>query len=361
MKRLTRTQIAWTLGAIAVYTAIAALFFSYRYFDDLARQTYGTWGIRLVEEATGAYTALVLLPFIVWVARRFRPTLDRWYVTPLIWLAGAIIYSAAHTTLMALSREVIYRVLGWGDYHYGIMTFRYPMEASNDVIWFFVIASTINFLDRMAAARRAELAAAGLQTKLAEAKLENLRLQLHPHFLFNTLNAISSVMYEDVQKADEMLSKLSDFLRVVLASSGVNEVPLDEELAVERMYVDIMTTRLERQLSLDIHVAEDAREASVPFMLLQPLLENSIRHGMGDGREALDLGIDVRRTNGSTVISVSDDGAGFNPVAQTGIGLNNVSSRLEQMYGKNASFSIERRSQGGTLATLRFPFSRGAA
>src|SRR5260370_20374202 len=156
------------------------------------------------------------------------------------------------------------------------MFYRYPMEASKDVMYFMVMIGCVTLIDRFAEARRVELAAADLQTKLAQAQLENLRLQLHPHFLFNTLNAISSVMYEDVRKADAMLSKLSEFLRTVLASGGVHNVPLDEELAVEKMYVDIMTTRLERNLTLHVEVEDGARDAVVPFMLLQPLLENSI-------------------------------------------------------------------------------------
>jgi LytS/YehU family sensor histidine kinase len=213
----------------------------------------------------------------------------------------------------------------------------------------------------MASARQAELAAADLQARLAEAQLENLRLQLNPHFLFNTLNAISSVMYEDLPKADEMLTKLSDFLRIVLASNGVQQVPLDEEIDVERKYVEIMTTRLEQRLSLRVSIEDGAGAASVPFMILQPLLENSIRHGTPVDRGALEIEIAVARRNGATVISVSDDGSGFSPNGVTGgHGLELVRSRLAHMYGDAAAFAIGARDGGGTQAILQFPYAAAA-
>src|SRR5579862_7022488 len=250
MKIPSRHRLVWPAVLVAGFTALALLMFGYHYLNDVANGSTATWPRRLVEETTGVYSVLLLLPLIVWVARRFRPTCNPWTVTALAWIAGAIAYTAAHTTIMGLSRVAIFHMLGLGSYDYGIMLFRYPMEASNDVVSFATIATIVTFWDRIETSRRAELEAAGLKTKLAEAKLENLRLQLHPHFLFNTLNAISNVMYEDVRKADEMLAKLSDFMRLVLASSGVEHVPIEQELAIERMYVDIMKTRLERGLQL---------------------------------------------------------------------------------------------------------------
>ena len=298
---------------------------------------------------TGVYTALAATPVIFFTARRFPITRQTWKTAVPIALAGACVYSALHTTLMWLSRLALYPAAGQGSYDYGDMLFRYPMEASNDLITYATITGFIYFIDRMAAARRAEIAASELQAKLAEAQLENLRLQLNPHFLFNTLNAISSVMYEDLAKADEMLTKLSDFLRIVLASNGVHQVALDEEIDVERKYVEIMTARLEQRLELRVNVEPGAASAIVPFMILQPLLENSIRHGTRGDRGALDIGIDVARRNGSTVICVSDDGTGFDAAnASRGHGLALVNSRLDHMYGGAATFAIGRRDGGGT-------------
>ncbi|MBV8198736.1 MAG: histidine kinase [Candidatus Eremiobacteraeota bacterium] len=341
---------------LGIFCLIFVFDFEYRYLDDLARGHQGTFSQRFLEEATGVFSFFILLPFVFWMTRRFPITRSNWYVTVPIAFAGAVLMSAAHTTLMAMSREILAPMLGLGPYHYGIMAYRYPMEASNDVISYAFTAALIYGWDHMQAARRAELAAAELHGKLAEAELENLRLQLNPHFLFNTLNAISAVMYEDVRKADDMIAKLSDFLRLVLESDGVHEVPLQDEMTVERKYVEIMTARLEQRLDLHVSVDATVRDALVPFMILQPLLENSIRHGMPPGRGAIAISVEAARHNGSVVISVADDGTGYAPDATPGRGLSIVRARLGHMYGSHASFSIESRTPG-TLAVVTLPFS----
>jgi two-component sensor histidine kinase len=356
IRTASRSRVV-AIALLLLYTAIGLLLSSYRYLEDLASRRMGTLVPRFIDEMTGVYTALAAIPIIFWTTRRFPITRHTWKTAVPIAFAGAIVYSATHTTLMWLSRTALYPAAGLGPYDYGNMFFRYPMEASNDLISYATISGFIYFFDRMAAARRAELAAADLQAKLAEAQLENLRLQLNPHFLFNTLNAISAVMYEDLAKADEMLTKLSDFLRIVLASNGVHQVPIDEELDVERKYVEIMTARLEQRLVLRVRVDEDAGAAIVPFMILQPLLENSIRHGTPADRGALDIEIGVARRNGATIVSVRDDGVGFAPNGAAGHGLELVRSRLAHMYGDAASFTIARGDTGGTQAVLTFPYA----
>ena len=333
-----------------LFTAIGLLFFSYHYLDDLARGQHGTLSARFIEEMTGAYTALVLLPFVIWFARRYPWPLQ---------IFGALAYSAAHTTLMALSRAALFPLAGLGHYDYGIMLYRYPMEASHDLIIYPIVLGFIYFFDRLAAARQAEVDAAQLQRELAEAKLENLRLQLHPHFLFNTLNAVSAVMYEDVQKADAMLAKLSEFLRVILSSSDVREIALDEELQIERMYVDIMKARLEHALQLSVTVDPDARLARVPALILQPVIENSIRHGLSAENQSLEIAVDVRRNGSEVEIHVRDNGTGITSETagqSGGRGLANVRSRLAHLYGERCSLRIGQLAPRGTDVCITLPF-----
>jgi LytS/YehU family sensor histidine kinase len=339
-----------------VLTAIGLFNFAHFYLDDLARGQSGTLAERLMEELTGAYAAFPLIPLMWWIAGpapRVRGDWPRFVALSVLALAT---YTIVHTTLMAVSRAIIAPAIGLGTYNYGNLFYRYPMEAAGDAIFYVIFAIVISLVVRVHDARAAELRASDLQRQLVEAQLENLRLQLNPHFLFNTLNAISSVMYEDVRKADAMISKLSDFLRTVLTSSGVSSVSLGEELAVERQYVEIMTTRLERRLDLRVSVGEGLEGALVPFMLLQPLLENSILHGMSD-RPSLALEIVASRRDGQTVIEVNDDGRGYKPVRPPGIGLSNVRSRLAHLYGPRASLSLEARDEGGTRATVALPFA----
>lgn len=331
-----------------LFTAIGLLFFSYHYLDDLARMQYGTFAARFSEEMTGAYAAGALFPFVLWFARRFSWP---WQIV------GALVFTAGHTTLMAISRAVLFPLAGLGHYDYGIMLYRYPMEASQDVIVYAVMLGFVYFYDRRQAAKQAELDASRLQTELAQAKLENLRLQLQPHFLFNTLNAISSVMYEDVRKADAMLARLSDFLRVILTTSDAQEITLDEELQIERMYVEIMNARLEHAIPLRIDADPDARLARVPPLLLQPVIENSIRHGMADGRAGLEIAIHATHTGAQLEIHVRDDGAGLQDGPPPfGHGLGNVQSRLAHLHGTASSMRIAQLQPQGTDVCLTLPF-----
>jgi len=335
---------AW-LWLFLIFTAIGIFFTFHTYLGDMDHSSL-IFRHHLLDEMTGAWSAMALVPLMVVLARRFPFKQGAIVKTLLVNVAAMIVYTFAHTTIESVLRFALEPLLGVHETYTEIFSF--AQEAAGDVVYYALIMTSIYLLLRFMATR-------DIETKLAQAQLENLRLQLQPHFLFNTLNAISSVMYEDVGKADRMLAQVSDYMRLVLASGGAQEISLDEELKMERMYVDIMKTRLERSLSLDVRVADDVHDAMVPFMLLQPLLENSIRHGMGSARTAIELGIDVSRSNGSAVIRVTDNGLGFDATAPRGIGLSNIVARLQHLYGSDATFDIEARDGGGTLATLRLP------
>ena len=342
-------KIARRLGwPFLLFTVIGLLFFSYHYLDDLARMQHGTFLPRLIEEMTGVYAVGVLFPFVLWFVRRFSWP---WQIL------GAAAFTAGHTTLMAISRAVLFPLAGLGHYDYGIMLYRYPMEASQDAIIYAMMVALIYFYDRTQRAKQTELEAAQLQTELAQAKLENLRLQLQPHFLFNTLNAVSAVMYEDVRKADAMLARLSEFLRVVLTTSDAREITLDEELQIERMYVEVMKARLENALQLRIEADPDARLARVPPLVLQPVLENCIRHGMADARTQLDITVHATRTTSALSIRIQDNGNGLRGTApEFGHGLRNVQSRLAHLHGDAASIRIAQLEPRGAEVCIQLPF-----
>jgi two-component system, LytTR family, sensor kinase len=349
MKRLTGTEVRWYLALFATFTAIGVFFTFHTYLGEDVR-TALNFRHHLLDEMTGAWGAMLLVPFMVMFARRVPFKRGKILKPLLLNVAALVVYTIAHTMIESVLRSAFAPLLGIHESYTEI--FAFTQEAAGDVVYYAMIVIPIYLLLRYIATR-------DLETQLAQAQLENLRLQLQPHFLFNSLNAVSSVMYEDPAKADKMLAQISDYMRRVLASGGVQEIPLDEELAMERMYVDIMKTRLERGLVLDVRVDDEAHGAIVPFMLLQPLIENSIRHGMGSSRETLDLGIGVSRRNGSLVIAVSDDGVGYAPDGRQGIGLTNVRERLERLYGSRASFEIAKRDAGGTLAVVTLPFHDG--
>jgi len=355
----TRVQVWGTL--FLVYTAAFFLFFNYRYLDDLARARMGTLGIRLLEESTGSYTAFVLLPLVLWWAGFYVVRPVRWIQTIALHISGAVGFSAAHTTLMAVSRWLIAPLVGLGSYDYGIMRFRYPMEFSIDFVFYTITVAVFNLFERLRIAQAQQLATAELQTKLAEAQLENLRLQLRPHFLFNTLNTISSVMYEDVRAADAMVTQLSDLLRLTLRTTNSHEIRLSQELQIARLYLEIMQKRFEDKLRVTYAVDEGLEDSLVPQLILQPLVENSLRHGLRESGTGIDISIGVRCENGSLILRVADSGVGIGSlnseaVLNRGLGLANIRGRLEQLYGAGQEFSIANRASGGAEVTLRFPF-----
>jgi len=355
---LPRVRV-WTI-LFLIYTALGFFFFEYRYLDDLSRHRDGTFGIRLLEEGTGVYTVFLMLPLVLRFARYYLFECQGW-ARRIAWhVSGAIFFSFLHTSLMAVSRWILSPMFGMGPYDYGIMTYRYPMELSNDFMGYTVIVLLYYSFHRYRISQAEKLAAAELQTKLAQAQLENLRLQLQPHFLFNTLNTISSVMYEDVRAADAMITQLSDMLRLTLHASRSHEIPLAEELEITRLYMELMQGRYESKLRVTYSIDESLKNSLVPQLILQPLLENSLRHGMRAGSAAMEISVAAHRENGSLILRVQDSGAGIGALGAAGVfgrglGLSNIRDRLEQLYGDGQQFSIVNRASGGAEVTLRVP------
>ena len=356
--RLSRVRV-WAV-LFLIYTGFGISALEYRYLDDLSRQHEGTFGKRLLEESTGVYSVFLLLPFVFLFARYYLFECRGW-VRRVAWhISGAIVFSFLHTTMMALSRQILSPALGWGPYDYGIMSYRYPMEFSNDFVGYTVLVLAYYAFERYRMAQAEKLAAAELQTKLAQAQLENLRLQLQPHFLFNTLNTISAVMYEDVRAADAMITQLSELLRLTLRASRTHEIPLSEELEITRLYMELMQKRFENKLRVTYSIDPSLNNSLVPQLVLQPLLENSLRHGMKSGAAAMELCVSAQRENGSLILQVSDTGAGLGATEPSGVfgrglGLSNIRDRVVQLYGKSQKFTIANRPTGGAEVTLVVP------
>jgi sensor histidine kinase YesM len=359
---LTRAQ-GWAI-LFLVYTGIFVLIFSYRYLDDLSRERPGTFGVRFLEEFTGVYSVFIILPLVIRMAGSYLFKSIGWLRLIVLHLLSAVAFSFLHTSLMAVSRWILSPLVGLGSYDYGIMRFRYPMELSNDLLGYTVIVLVYYFLERLRIAQAQQLAAAELQAKLAQAQLENLRLQLQPHFLFNTLNTISSVMYEDVPAADAMLTQLSELLRLTLRTANSHEIPLAQELEITKLYLQIMQKRFESNLRVTYSVDAELENSLVPQLILQPLVENSLRHGLKDGGAGIDISIGARRENGSLILQVADTGSGFGTqggeaAMNRGVGLANIRGRLEQLYGTEQEFAIANGPAGGAEVTLRVPYHLG--
>jgi two-component system, LytTR family, sensor kinase len=190
--RWKRHRRSWLLSFVG-FTAFGLLNFEYRYLDNLARGVHHTFANRLFEEMTGAYVGLALFPLVIWAIRRARIHRDNWWVAVPINLGAMCVFFLADTTGMSVVRKVLSPLFGLGPYDYGIMRYRYPMEFAQHVLLFWSGVGAIYAFDSYREARDRQVASADLEARLAEAQLQNLQLQLQPHFLFNALNTISSV------------------------------------------------------------------------------------------------------------------------------------------------------------------------
>ncbi len=217
----------------------------------------------------------------------------------------------------------------------------------------------LNDVFRDAQKEQHRIKTAELEEQLTKARLETLKMQLNPHFLFNTLNMISSQMYEDIQAADKMIATLSDLLRITLKSSGKGLSTLQKEIEILNLYIDIMKARFKDKLDVNIRVEDDVANTLVPTFLFQPLVENSIKYGM-ENLTNTKIEIIAKKNKNNLVITVKDNGPGITKdsksVLKNGIGLSNTVERLEKLYGTDYEFNWENHPEGGLLLTIEIPY-----
>lgn len=344
-----------------VFTIVFLLLFTYRYLESLAMGHSGTFTAHFIEEFTGVYGFGVLFALVVVkLCRRFRIDARNWPRRVPVYLLAAVTLSLLHTTFMALSRKAVFHLAGWGEYDYGIMPIRYLMEMSDFLLFYAVGVIIVHLYYHYREARERELRTAQLEAQLAQAELQALQAQIHPHFLFNTLNTISSVLYEDAQAADAMIARLSDFLRHSVNAARRQEVTLQEELNFLNLYLDIMRPRFEERLSVEIEVEPGIDEALTPRLILQPLVENSIKYAADPDSGKINIAIKAARENGSLRIEVRDDGPGLateiRNAAGNGVGLANTARRLAKLYGRDHEFALSNGDNGGALISVKLPY-----
>jgi two-component sensor histidine kinase len=207
--------------------------------------------------------------------------------------------------------------------------------------------------------RAGELHAANLETRLVQAQLHALRMQLQPHFLFNTLNSISVLMRKDIESADRMLLQLSTLLRATLGGNMAHEIKLRQELEILERYLEIEKIRFRDRLTVKMQIDPAALETLVPQLLLQPLVENAIRYGIAESDRGGTIEIRAERRNGTVHLQVRDDGPGLKSTGGSlseGVGLSNSRSRLEYLYGSAGHFEVRNAEGGGVIVAAALPF-----
>jgi two-component system LytT family sensor kinase len=240
------------------------------------------------------------------------------------------------------------------------VAFELDAELVDSLVFFWSIFFLFRGIGYYRLYRQTEYTAVQLETQIANAQLRALRMQLNPHFLFNTMNGISSLMQTDVAAADKMLEQLCSLLRITLERGDVQLIPLSDEMEFIEMYLAMQDRRFTGRVHQEVRVEPDLHDALVPAMLLQPVIENAYTHGLSRlDRNGL-IVVDVRRQNTTLMISVINSGVGLCPASlngseRRGVGLTNVKDRMRLHYGVHQSFTIEELAHGKVQVTLSLP------
>ena len=234
-------------------------------------------------------------------------------------------------------------------------------KLQTNLITYTIVVAIGQALDYQRRLRERERRESQLEASLATARLEALRMQLQPHFLFNTLHAISALMHRDVEAADRMMARLSDLLRLTIDGDREAEVPLQREIEFLEGYVEIQQARFGERLRVTLEVAPETLDARVPHLFLQPLVENAIRHGLSDRAAGGTVAVTSCRAGERLRVTVRDDGVGL-PAAglREGLGLANTRARLEALYAAAQRFEIASAPGGGTVVTVEVPWRSAA-
>jgi signal transduction histidine kinase len=346
---------------VATVLGIFSAFQAYNYVS-LFTEREPSFPHLLALNITYWYAWAVLVPGILWTARRYPFERHTWRRAAGVHTIGVIVFTFAHAVLTVSARVQIAKTMAVPATSWLVEFQRlFFLNFDWEMMTYWAIVGLSHAMEFHRESKERSLAAAQLQTRLAEAQLQALQSQLHPHFLFNTLHTISALMHRDAEAADAMLARLSDLLRLTLDRVGLQEIALKEELEFLEKYLEIERTRFGDRLSVQLDIEPETLDAQVPNLLLQPLVENAIRHGIaptvGGGR----LEIVSRRKGGRLWLVIRDNGQGLSEAKLSafntkGVGLANTRSRLQHLYGDKHHFEFQEPPDGGLAVTIAIPF-----
>ena len=341
-----RRWLAWWIGAAVWWTLEGFITATNYHRMGQAAATGLTWPQALRTTMLSAWLWVPLTVLALWLADRYPLDRDRWRAHLPVHAAGAMaVYVGRALAVVALNPLVHwYPVLpSFGEI---LVT-----SVLNNTFLYFLVLGVAH---AVAYARRYH----ERDEQLARAELRSLQMQLHPHFLFNTLNAVSSFVRTDPEAAERMIARLGVLLRHALDGASAPEVPLEEELRILRTYLEIEQVRFEDRLRVEWDIDPDTYPARVPHLLLQPLVENAVRHGIAPYAAEGTIRIVSARRDGALHLAVRDDGIGLGwPRAREGVGLANTRTRLRQLYGARQRFAVLDAPEGGVHVEMELPFA----
>ncbi len=356
---------------VLVWTVIGLFFFSQALTQRAFSRDPTPWSHHLVSWAVGSYLWAFLTPLVLWLGRRFPIERRNW---PSRMALHFLLSVAVGLIQLAIEAEILFRIGVFPTIMKSLgMTFGFLLILGfhpNLTTYWIILGIQYTFRyyrryhEREQQTLQLELHASELKTQLVRAHLSALKMQLQPHFLFNTLNAIMVlVRQQETRQAEETLARLSDLLRCVLEDVEAQEVPLRRELEYLQLYLSIEQVRFQDRLRVEISADPAILDAAFPQMGLQPIVENAIRHGLGRSSSAGRIQISASRLDGILQVRVQDDGPGLPPgnsFSARGIGLANTRARLAELYGEAGQLKVENGPQAGAVVTILLPYHLAA-
>ena len=343
----------WTLFGIFLSSQSGLAF--------MRREMPFAWYKVLAAEMSFAYLWAALTPLTLWLARRFpieRGQLRRSLIVHVF--ASLIIGFMTRAFRDLMFMHFVFKpdqMISVGRLFFNLYLF---FDYGAMIYWLiFLVSFAFNYYRRY---REGEIKSSRLEAQLAQAQLQALKMQLDPHFLFNTLHSISALVRKDPDGADKMIARLGDFLRLTLDSAGAQEVSLQQEIDFLKCYLEIERLRFKDRLTVSMQIEQQALNARLPNLILQPIVENAIRHGIAPRTGPGHIEIQARRFNGTLQVQVTDNGPGLSSNGNTGrilkegIGLSNTQARLQQLYGAEQRLDLANTNRGGLTVTLEIPF-----
>ena len=328
----------WILFMLG-WAGISMLFAPEAYLSFFLRKTPISWIETLELTVLNSGIALLFVPAIVWLTRQVPLERRHWQRALLIHIPACILFSMGHSVLYALACHA------WNDVG-GTLFYRFH---PNLITYWAAVGFTqaFDYLQKYEARER----------QIADLRLELLRSQLQPHFLFNTLHTISAMMHQDVNRADRMINRLSEMLRLTLVNIGAREVRLSDELHFIQVYLDIERERFGERLATNVDASAEVLDALVPAIFLQPLVENCVRHGFASQQPNATIDIRAVRVGDRLTVQVIDNGQGLNGAdVRERLGLSITRKRLEELYPDRYSFTVAEHPPCGVVVTAEIPF-----
>ena len=315
-----------------------------------------------------------LTPLVFFLADRYPIRREDWVRRSLLYFGAGLVFTAGHLLIRGLTPYGVWdpsirawRSAVWDykahrlDIQWRIFKTMFLVNAFDDITGTYIpivlVAYVMAYYSKL---KDRDMIAAQLEAQLSKANLRALKSQLQPHFLFNTMHSISSLMFTDARAADAMISRLSELLRMSFEDGAEQITTLNRELEFVNGYLDIEKMRFGERLTVNLEISPETLDAQVPYLLLQPLVENAVQHGIAKLSSKGEIRISSRQDGHSLWLVISDNGPGFDgrdaSIAKPGVGITATRERIQTLYGENQSLTFRTPPRGGTEVTIRIPF-----